>query len=157
MAFSHDEERVRAERARAVGLFKYSLICEAADTRLSTRARGQLVRAIAEREHEGPLGQAIWDEPTGTPPRRRGRQGGIVSGRADPRNTPARAGTTGDARHSPGSTAEHPRAGGDDAQGDKVYAHGRGTPPRGRGRPGLGQRGPAGGRNTPARAGTTVR
>lgn len=59
VAFSQDEERVRAERARAVGLFRYSLIREAADTRLSTRARGRLVRAIAEREHEGPFGQPV--------------------------------------------------------------------------------------------------
>ena len=59
MAFSQDEERVRAERARAVGLFRYSLICEAADMRLSTRQRGRLVRAVAEREHEGPFGQPV--------------------------------------------------------------------------------------------------
>lgn len=59
VAFSQDEERVRAERARAVGLFRYSLICEAADTRLSTRARGRLVRAIAAREHEGPFGAPV--------------------------------------------------------------------------------------------------
>jgi putative transposase len=59
VAFSHDEERVRAERARAVGLFRYSLIREAADTRLSTKARGRLVRAIAEREHEGPFGASV--------------------------------------------------------------------------------------------------
>ena len=49
MAFSHDEERVRAERARAVGLFRYSLIREAADPKLSTKQRGRLVRALAER------------------------------------------------------------------------------------------------------------
>jgi putative transposase len=59
VAFSQDEERVRAERARAVGLFRYSLIREAADTRLSTRARGRLVRTIAAREHEGPFGQPV--------------------------------------------------------------------------------------------------
>ena len=59
MAFSHEEEWVRAERARAIGLFRYSLICEPADTRLSTRQRGRLVRAIAEREHEGPFGQPV--------------------------------------------------------------------------------------------------
>lgn len=59
MAFSHDEERVRAERARAIGLFRYSLIREAADTRLSTRARGRLVRAAAGREHEGPFGAPV--------------------------------------------------------------------------------------------------
>ena len=55
MAFSHDEERVRAERARAIGLFRYSLIREAADAKLSTRQRGRLVRAMAEREHDGPV------------------------------------------------------------------------------------------------------
>ena len=40
MVFSHDEERVRAERARAVGLFRYSLIREAADPRLTHEAAG---------------------------------------------------------------------------------------------------------------------
>lgn len=59
MAFSRDEERVRAERARAVGLFRYSLICEPADARLSTRQRGRLVRSIAAREHQGPFGQPV--------------------------------------------------------------------------------------------------
>ena len=59
MGFSQDEERVRAERARAVGLFRYSLICQAADTRLSTRARGRLVRSLAGREHEGPFGTPV--------------------------------------------------------------------------------------------------
>lgn len=59
MAFSHDEERVRAERARAIGLFRYSLISEPANTKLSTRQRGRLVRAIAGREHDGPFGAPV--------------------------------------------------------------------------------------------------
>ncbi len=59
MAFSHDEERVRAERARAIGLFRYALIREAADRQLSAKQRGRLVRALAEREHEGPFGQPV--------------------------------------------------------------------------------------------------
>ena len=59
MAFSHDEERVRAERARAIGLFRYSLISEPANAKLSTRQRGRLVRAIADREHDGPFGQPV--------------------------------------------------------------------------------------------------
>jgi len=67
VAFSHDEERVRAERARAVALFRYSLIREPADSRLSTRARGRLVRSIAAREHEGPSGRV--DALVPTPPR----------------------------------------------------------------------------------------
>ena len=59
MAFSHDEERVRAERARAIGLFRYALIREAADRQLSTKQRGRLVRVLAEREHEGPFGAPV--------------------------------------------------------------------------------------------------
>lgn len=59
MAFSHDEERVRAEQARAVGLFRYSLVREAADAKLTTRQRGRLVRALAQREHEGPFGKPV--------------------------------------------------------------------------------------------------
>jgi transposase InsO family protein len=59
VAFSHNEERVRAERARAIGLFRYALIRQAADRRLSTKQRGRLVRALAQREHEGPFGQPV--------------------------------------------------------------------------------------------------
>ena len=59
MAFSHDEERARAERARAIGLFRYSLIREVADSRLTTKQRGRVVRDLAEREHEGPFGQPV--------------------------------------------------------------------------------------------------
>jgi putative transposase len=59
MAAGRDEERVRAERARAIGLFRYSLIREAADRTLSTRQRGRLVRALAEAEHAGPFGQRV--------------------------------------------------------------------------------------------------
>src|SRR5215207_618675 len=59
MAFGHDEQRVRAERARAIGLFRYSRIREAADGRLSTKQRGRIVRALAEREHAGPFGQPV--------------------------------------------------------------------------------------------------
>jgi hypothetical protein len=59
VALSRDEERVRAERARAIGLFRYALIREAADRTLSTKQRGRLVRALAEREHEGPFGAPV--------------------------------------------------------------------------------------------------
>ncbi len=47
---------VRADRARLVGLFRYALIREAADPALTSRQRGQLVRALAECEHTGPFG-----------------------------------------------------------------------------------------------------
>lgn len=54
-----DEAAVRAERARAIGVFRYQLIREAADPELSTRARGRLVRAIAAREHTNPAGRRV--------------------------------------------------------------------------------------------------
>jgi putative transposase len=60
MAAGHDkQEQVRAERARTVGLFRYSLIREAADPKLSTKQRGRLVRDLAAREHAGPFGQPV--------------------------------------------------------------------------------------------------
>ena len=60
MAVGHDkQEQVRAERARAVGLFRYSLIREAADPKLSTKQRGRLVRDLAARERVGPFGQPV--------------------------------------------------------------------------------------------------
>lgn len=60
MGDGHDgQEQVRGERARAVGLFRYSLIREAADPALSTKQRGRLVRALAGREHIGPFGAPV--------------------------------------------------------------------------------------------------
>ena len=60
MAAGHDkEDQVRAERARAVGLFRYGLIREAADRTLTTKQRGRLVRALAAREHLGPFGDPV--------------------------------------------------------------------------------------------------
>jgi putative transposase len=60
MSTGHDrDEQIRAERARAVGLFRYALIREAADPQLSTKQRGRLVRGLAEREHRGPFGGPV--------------------------------------------------------------------------------------------------
>ena len=59
MADKEDEQAVRAERARAIGMFRYQLIREAADPAHSTKARGRLVRAIAEREHIDAFGRRI--------------------------------------------------------------------------------------------------
>jgi putative transposase len=59
MAVRDDEAAARAERARAIGLFRYRLIREAADPELSTRARGRLVRAIAAAEHTDPAGRRV--------------------------------------------------------------------------------------------------
>src|SRR6266581_8522502 len=53
------EEKARLERARAIGLFRYMLIREAADPALSSRQRGAMVRELAGREHAGPSGQPM--------------------------------------------------------------------------------------------------
>ena len=56
---AEEEEQARLERARAVGLFRYMLVREAADTALTSRRRGAMVREIAAREHEDPAGQRV--------------------------------------------------------------------------------------------------
>lgn len=53
------EETKRRERAQAIGLFRYQLICPALDPGLSTKARGRLVRQIAAREHSDPFGARV--------------------------------------------------------------------------------------------------
>ena len=50
------EDHKRRERAQAVGLFRYQLICAALDAELSTKQRGKLVRAIAAEAHTDPFG-----------------------------------------------------------------------------------------------------
>ncbi len=55
----HEEAAARAERARAIGLFGYQLIREAADPAHSTRVRGRLVRAVASGEHTDPTGRQV--------------------------------------------------------------------------------------------------
>jgi putative transposase len=54
-----EENSKRMQRARAVGLFRYQLIREAADPAHSTRERGRLVRAIAAAEHVDPFGRRV--------------------------------------------------------------------------------------------------
>src|SRR4026208_435948 len=51
--------RLRAGRARRVALFRYGLIQDVIDPALSTRQRGLMVRALAEREHDGPFGEQV--------------------------------------------------------------------------------------------------
>ena len=51
--------RPRDGAGRAIGLFCYGLIREAADPGLSTRARGRLVRAVAAAEHLDPTGRLV--------------------------------------------------------------------------------------------------
>jgi len=54
-----DEVKVRAERARAIGLFRYQLIREAADAAHSTKERGKMVRELASGEHTDPFGRRV--------------------------------------------------------------------------------------------------
>ena len=53
------EDQKRRERAQAVGLFRYQLICPALDPGLSTKQRGRLVRGIAAAEHTDPFGARV--------------------------------------------------------------------------------------------------
>jgi putative transposase len=50
------DEHKRRERAAAIGLFRYQLICPALDDGLSSKQRGKLVREIAGRTHADPFG-----------------------------------------------------------------------------------------------------
>lgn len=59
MIAADEEARRRAERARRVALFRYELIQDVIDVRLSTKQRGPLVRAIAAKEHDGPFGEKV--------------------------------------------------------------------------------------------------
>lgn len=53
------EDHKRRERAQAIGLFRYQLICPALDEGLSTKQRGKLVRQIAGQTHSDPFGNQI--------------------------------------------------------------------------------------------------
>ena len=59
MSKAEEEEQARLERARAVGLFRYMLIREAADPALTSRQRGVMVREIAAREHADASGRPV--------------------------------------------------------------------------------------------------
>lgn len=54
-----DEDAARTARARAVALFRYQLIREAADPALSSKQRGRMVREITGREHIDPSGKPV--------------------------------------------------------------------------------------------------
>jgi putative transposase len=47
------------DRRREIGLFRYTLIRDAADPALTKAERGRLVRALADREHIGPDGRLV--------------------------------------------------------------------------------------------------
>jgi putative transposase len=47
------------DRSQDIGLFRYAMICKAADQSLTPRERGALVRALAGSEHVGPFGTPV--------------------------------------------------------------------------------------------------
>jgi putative transposase len=53
------QQQARSERVRMVALFRYALIREAANPKLSKRDRGELVRQLAANEHIGPFGEPV--------------------------------------------------------------------------------------------------
>jgi putative transposase len=59
LSAAENEQRARTERSRAIGLFRYQLIREAADPAHSTKHRGRLVRVIADAEHTDPFGRRV--------------------------------------------------------------------------------------------------
>jgi putative transposase len=84
------------DRAEDIALFRYSLVREAADPKLSKATRGSLVRALAGQPHTGPGGEVVEVSRT-TLDRwvRAYRQGGFAALRPGPRRveprTPAEA------------------------------------------------------------------
>ena len=54
-----DGDGARLERARAIGLFRYQLIREAADPGVAPRARGRMVRALTQATHVDPFGRRV--------------------------------------------------------------------------------------------------
>ena len=56
---STPKKKSRAERARDVALYRYSLIRSLADPQLSATERGRLVRQLADQVHLGPCGEPV--------------------------------------------------------------------------------------------------
>lgn len=59
MSHPEKDQAARLERARQIGLFRYMLIREAADSSLTPRQRGVLVRKLATQAHTDPAGRTV--------------------------------------------------------------------------------------------------
>ena len=59
MSKADDEQQVRLDRAREIGLFRYMLVRQAADPQLTRRQRGRLVRQLAGQAHTDPFGRSV--------------------------------------------------------------------------------------------------
>ncbi|MGO9080538.1 MAG: hypothetical protein ACLQDY_16090 [Streptosporangiaceae bacterium] len=59
MTAADQEAAARRQRAQTIALWRWSLIEPAMDPALTSRQRGQVVRALAGREHGGPSGAPV--------------------------------------------------------------------------------------------------
>src|SRR5436190_21410525 len=57
MTAADREAAARRQRAQEIALWRWTLVEPAADPALTARQRGQVVRDLASREHEGPGGK----------------------------------------------------------------------------------------------------
>ena len=86
-----EQDRVRLEKAQAIGLFRFQLISPAIDDQLSTRARGVVVRGIAQGWHSDPFGNRVhYSRDTVDRWIRAWRQGGFAALVPSPRQTALR-------------------------------------------------------------------
>ncbi|MDA8317089.1 MAG: DDE-type integrase/transposase/recombinase [Actinomycetota bacterium] len=86
-----DEPRCRRDRAEDIALFRYALVREAADKKLSRTGRGRLVRLLAEATHTGPDGTPVTvSRPTLDRWIRTYRAGGFAGLRPTPRRVEPR-------------------------------------------------------------------
>ena len=60
MTAADREAAARRQRAQTIALWRWALIEPAMDPALTARQRGQVVRDLAAREHEGPAGSPRW-------------------------------------------------------------------------------------------------
>jgi putative transposase len=59
MTAADREAAARRARAQTIALWRWALVEPAMDPALTARQRGQVVRALAAREHEGPSGRPV--------------------------------------------------------------------------------------------------
>ncbi len=124
-----------------------------------TATAGTSAHAAPEHPRVGGENKTVWNStvrPVGTPPRRRRELGASRDLHRDCRNTPASAGRTSARAPRACRPPEHPRVGGENADGREVRVTHYGTPPRRQGERLSGSGCPVPRRNTPASAGRTV-
>jgi len=59
MTAADREAAARRARAQAIALWRWAMVEPAMDPALTSRQRGQVVRELAAREHQGPSGRPV--------------------------------------------------------------------------------------------------